>query len=80
MILTHAGFQTVYSHLSGFAPGVEAGVSVGRGNVIGYVGRTGVATGNHLHFQVEVGGERVALYTPIMLNPYTNGPDAPTCG
>jgi murein DD-endopeptidase MepM/ murein hydrolase activator NlpD len=43
---------TVYGHLSGFAPGIEPGVRVKQGDVIGYVGSTGRSTGPHLHFEI----------------------------
>jgi murein DD-endopeptidase MepM/ murein hydrolase activator NlpD len=43
---------TVYGHLSGFAPGIEAGTMVARGELIGFVGNTGRSTGAHLHFEL----------------------------
>ncbi|HOT97869.1 MAG TPA: M23 family metallopeptidase [bacterium] len=43
-------FVTVYGHLSGFAAGLTAGKMVAQRDVIGYVGRTGLATGPHLHY------------------------------
>lgn len=44
------GWSTVYAHLKGFAPGIKPGRAVRQGEVIGYVGQTGLATGPHLHF------------------------------
>lgn len=55
IILRHAnGYQTYYGHLSGMARGVRAGKTVDQGNVIGYVGSTGLATGPHLHYEMRV--------------------------
>ncbi len=46
------GYETGYGHMSGFARGIEKGVRVRQGQVIGYVGSTGVSTGPHLHYEV----------------------------
>ncbi|MAM93599.1 M23 family metallopeptidase [Parvibaculum sp.] len=51
--------ETYYAHLSGFAPGIRPGTGVRKGEVIGYVGRTGLATGNHLYYEVAVNDERI---------------------
>lgn len=49
--IRHNGtYQTSYSHLSGYGPGIKKGVRVKQGQLIGYVGSTGVSTGPHLHF------------------------------
>jgi murein DD-endopeptidase MepM/ murein hydrolase activator NlpD len=49
--IRHNGvYSTAYLHLSGFAPGIRRGVTVEQGQVIGYVGSTGLSTGPHLHF------------------------------
>ena len=50
---------TVYGHLMAFAPGIEPGESVVRGELIGFVGSTGRSTGAHLHFEVLNDGKPV---------------------
>ena len=55
IMLQHAGqYSTVYGHLSRFAPGVKREAHVHQGDVIGYVGMTGWATGPHLHYEFRV--------------------------
>jgi murein DD-endopeptidase MepM/ murein hydrolase activator NlpD len=55
--IKHAsGYETSYLHLSGFASGVHAGARVEQGQVIGYVGMTGAATGPHLDYRVAKNG------------------------
>ncbi|WP_245413653.1 M23 family metallopeptidase [Mangrovicella endophytica] len=53
------GYESSYSHQSGIAKGVVPGAKVRQGQVIGYVGATGLATGNHLHYELSVNGTRV---------------------
>lgn len=53
--LRHAnGYETQYSHLSGYAKSIKEGTRVRQGQVIGYVGSTGLSTGPHLHYEVLV--------------------------
>jgi murein DD-endopeptidase MepM/ murein hydrolase activator NlpD len=55
IILQHGrGYSTYYAHLSGFASGLKPGQRVTQGEVIGYVGSTGWATGPHLHYEFRV--------------------------
>ncbi len=55
VVLKHWGsYSTAYGHMSKFAPGVRKGVKVKQGDVIGYVGQTGWATGPHLHYEFRV--------------------------
>ncbi len=57
VVLNHQGsYQTVYGHLSRFANGIHRGQRVGQGEIIGYVGKTGLASGPHLHYEFKVGG------------------------
>jgi murein DD-endopeptidase MepM/ murein hydrolase activator NlpD len=58
--LTHnQQYATAYGHLSGFARGLHEGTRVRQGEVIGYVGMTGMATGPHLHYEVHLNGEQI---------------------
>jgi murein DD-endopeptidase MepM/ murein hydrolase activator NlpD len=55
VMLQHgATYTTVYAHLSRFATGIRPGARVAQGDVIGYVGETGWATGPHLHYEFRV--------------------------
>ena len=58
--IQHAnGYVTTYSHMSGFARGIVAGAHVVQGQVIGYLGQSGLATGPHLHYEVIINGNFV---------------------
>lgn len=50
----HNGYSTLYAHQSRFAPGLKKGDRVSQGQLIGYVGSTGWATGPHLHYEFRV--------------------------
>ena len=53
--IQHAnGYVTTYSHQSNFANGIVPGAKVRQGQVIGYLGSTGLSTGPHLHYEVKV--------------------------
>jgi murein DD-endopeptidase MepM/ murein hydrolase activator NlpD len=60
IVLRHTnGYETAYAHQSSFAKGVAPGVQVRQGQIIGYVGSTGLSTGPHLHFEIRVNGQAV---------------------
>jgi len=65
--IRHAGgWATGYAHLSAFAPGIAPGARVLRGQVIAFVGHTGLATGPHLHFEVSLDGVKLdPMRTPF---------------
>ena len=52
-------YETVYAHLRNFAKGIKKGKKVRQGQIIGYVGSTGMSTGPHLHYEVIVNGKKV---------------------
>jgi murein DD-endopeptidase MepM/ murein hydrolase activator NlpD len=65
VILQHNnGYQTYYAHLNAFASGLRTGQVVAQGQMIGYVGATGAATGPHLHYEVRVAG---IPYNPLTI-------------
>jgi murein DD-endopeptidase MepM/ murein hydrolase activator NlpD len=51
------GIQTLYGHMNGFAKGMRVGSKVSQGDVIGYVGSTGLASGPHLHYEFHMNGQ-----------------------
>jgi len=57
VMVSHQGrYTTVYGHLSRFAGNLHKGQHVGQGQIVGYVGMTGLATGPHLHYEFKMNG------------------------
>lgn len=57
VILKHGGaYKTLYAHMSRYGKGIKNGKRVKQGQIIGYVGSTGLATGPHLHYEFHVNG------------------------
>ena len=57
IIIEHGSrYSTLYAHMSRFARGIRSGRRVRQGQVIGFVGSTGLATGPHLHYEFRVNG------------------------
>ena len=52
-------YQTIYAHMSKFGRGIKRGVKVKQGQIIGYVGSTGLSTGPHLHYEVIENGRKI---------------------
>lgn len=53
------GYASGYMHMTRFASGMKKGRNIKKGQIIGYVGSTGTATGNHLHFEVMKNGKKI---------------------
>ncbi|SEI86002.1 Murein DD-endopeptidase MepM and murein hydrolase activator NlpD, contain LysM domain [Allopseudospirillum japonicum] len=57
VVIQHGGqYSTLYAHMSRYQKGLKAGDSVKQGQVIGYVGKSGLVTGPHLHYELRVNG------------------------
>ena len=75
----HLGcYETLYNHMSRFAPGIRVGSRVSQGQVIGYVGATGLATGPHLDFRMYRNGSPINPLTikPVATSPVKSGRQA----
>ena len=60
ILLNHnSTFKTAYAHLSKYGRGIRKGVRVAQGQIIGYVGSTGMSTGPHLHYEVIKNGKKI---------------------
>ncbi len=75
IVIQHFGpYSTAYGHLSRFAKGLHRGSHVSQGQVVAYVGMTGLATGPHLHYEFRVHGEQK---NPLAMNLPTAQPLSP---
>jgi murein DD-endopeptidase MepM/ murein hydrolase activator NlpD len=60
VLIRHAdGYETAYGHMTAFARGLQVGSHVRQGQVIGFVGSTGISTGAHVHFEIHINGRFV---------------------
>ena len=62
IILRHSnGYKTLYGHMNAYGKGIKKGVRVKQGQIIGYIGTTGMSTGPHLHYEV--------IFNDVKINP-----------
>jgi murein DD-endopeptidase MepM/ murein hydrolase activator NlpD len=82
IVLKHQGpYSTAYGHLSRFGKGIKRGSKVSQGQLIGYVGSTGLASGPHLHYEFRVNGVQrnpLAMKLPTVL-PAGKSLQSPIC-
>jgi murein DD-endopeptidase MepM/ murein hydrolase activator NlpD len=79
VILRHGNsYQTLYAHMNGFAKGIRNGTAVKQGQVIGYIGTTGLSTGPHLHYEFQINGRHVdpLAQKKLMADPIANAEKA----
>ena len=62
---------TRYAHLNNFSNNIKVGTKVLQGDVIGYVGSTGLATGPHLHYEFHINGKHT---NPVNIKPTNAAP------
>jgi murein DD-endopeptidase MepM/ murein hydrolase activator NlpD len=65
MIQHGQSYKTLYAHMSKYGRGIRNGVRVKQGQIIGYVGSSGLATGPHLHYEFYLNG---AVRNPVRVN------------
>lgn len=69
VVVEHRGEKsTLYAHLSGFAKEIDVGKKVRQGDIIGYVGQSGLASGPHLHYEYRVKGEPLDPLTAAVVD------------
>ncbi len=69
IVIKHWGnFSTAYGHMSRFAPGIRKGSKVSQGDIIGYVGSSGWATGPHLHYEFRVADQPRDPFSVVVPN------------
>jgi murein DD-endopeptidase MepM/ murein hydrolase activator NlpD len=59
LIRHNNGYETAYGHMSAYARGMDEGKRVRQGQVIGFVGSTGLSTGSHVHYEIRINGRFV---------------------
>jgi murein DD-endopeptidase MepM/ murein hydrolase activator NlpD len=76
IIINHAnGYKTLYGHQNSFAKGIKQGMSIKKGELIGYVGSTGLSSGPHLHFGLYKNGTAIDPL-PVLTQPKIDGLEA----
>ncbi|CAL7961416.1 murein DD-endopeptidase [Alphaproteobacteria bacterium] len=64
----NAKYATLYAHLDRFAKSMQAGAKIKQGDLVGYVGNTGLSTGSHLHFELHENGNPINPTKSVLLN------------